>query len=175
MCILLIQGIIRGSTRRRWLNIGIVLILAGSAAFGLRRCQMFWQIRAARQALSEGHPALAVAILRKAESRGPERPETLFLLGRALRRTGALKEALSYLDKAAAAAWPEDEIRLQRQLLAAQTGAFASAGDFMEEVLARNVSDDIAEEIYEARARGYYSSFRLGDALLCLEYWLKWR
>src|SRR5215471_20836870 len=159
---------------RLWGVIGLGLVLAGLAAPALRYAYGTWQARLARVALSEGKPAAALVILRRAELRDPNRAEILFLLGRALRRAGELGEAASYLDRAAAAGWPSDEVRLQKELLLVQSGAFAQAGDPLGEFLSRGASDDIAEEIYEARAKGFYSTFRLADALLCLDFWLKW-
>ncbi len=174
MCSRRFQRLTAGPAKRRAI-IGLSIVLLGLARPGLGWCYVAWQTHAARQALSEGQPARAAAILRKAESLQPNRAEILFLLGRALRRNGELEAAGSYLDRARQAGWPEPEVRLQRQLLLTQSGAFAQAGDFLTELLRKGVDDDTAEEIYEARAKGFYSSFRLPDALLCIEFWLKWR
>jgi tetratricopeptide (TPR) repeat protein len=160
---------------KRWGIIGLLLVLAGVALPCLGWGYITWQTHAARQALAGGQSAQAAALLRKAERLRPNRAETLFLLGRALRRSGELEAAASYLERAQKEGWPENEVRLQKQLLLTQTGAFSQAGDFLSEVLRKGVDDDTAEEIYEARAKGFYSTFRLPDALLCIEFWLKWR
>jgi tetratricopeptide (TPR) repeat protein len=175
MSVRLFMQKIRPVPARRWAVIGLGALSAGLVLFGLRWCFVTWQVHSARQALSEGNPSAAVAALRQAESVDPHRAEVAFLLGRALRRAGKLGEAASYLERSAAAGWPMEEVRLQRELLLVQSGAFAPAGDFQEEFLSKGASDDTAEEIYEARAKGFYSTYRLGDALLCLEFWLKWR
>src|SRR6266446_10176563 len=91
--------------------IGLGVVVLGLAVAGLRWGYVAWQTHAARQALSEGQPALAAALLRKAESLQPNRAETLFLLGRALRRSGELEAAASYLERALQAGWPESEVR----------------------------------------------------------------
>ena len=78
---------------------------------GLGWCYIAWQTHAARKALSDGQPARAEALLRKAERLQPSRAETLFLLGRALRRGGELDAAASYLDRARQAGWPSAAAR----------------------------------------------------------------
>jgi tetratricopeptide (TPR) repeat protein len=160
---------------RRWVAVSLVLFVLGLAPLAVRWCYTSWHIHMARQALAEGQPQVAVLALRKVESLQPGRAETQFLLGRSLRRSGALDDAAACFDKAAGAGWPDDEIRLQRQLMLVQTGHFAQAGDFLKDILRKGASDETAEEVYEARAQGFYATYRFSDALLCIDFWLKWR
>ena len=55
-----------------------------------------------------------------------------------------------------------------------QAGSLDQAGSF-DEVVRSGASDDLAEEIYKARARGFLAIYDLQEALLCIDYWLKWR
>lgn len=168
------RGIAGPSKRRVVIVVGCCVALA-VAPFCLKRAYVSWEIKSARQALSSGDAQQAVVWARKAEAVDSGRAELLFLLGRALRRAGQLADAATYLERAEQAGWPADEVRLQRQLLLVQTGAVSQSEDVLSQALRRGVDDDTAEEIYEARARGFYSSFRLNEALLCLDYWLNWR
>jgi tetratricopeptide (TPR) repeat protein len=43
------------------------------------------------------------------------------------------------------------------------------------EAIDRGVPDDVAEEIYEAVAKGHMAAYRLRDAWMCLDVWLQWR
>jgi tetratricopeptide (TPR) repeat protein len=165
---------LRGHRAVRWVVVAASLMLLALATIGWRSRYLGWQLSAARQALAQGKPQEAIAILRAVEAHDSACAEAQFLLGRALRRSGDLESAVRCLDSAAAAGWPARDIRIQKQLLLTQSGAFAEAGDLLQDFLARGGSDDLAEEIYEARAKGYYTSYRLGDALLCLDYWLQW-
>jgi Tfp pilus assembly protein PilF len=56
-----------------------------------------------------------------------------------------------------------------------QTGNFDQSGGYLGEVMRAGAGDDLAEEIYEARAKGFLSIYDLKEALLCIDYWLKWR
>jgi tetratricopeptide (TPR) repeat protein len=158
---------------RRCLVVAIGLLLV--AGFCSRWVYAAWQIRQARQNLSDTRPVLALEHLRQLAVPEAYRAEKLFLLGRASRRAGQLESAAAYLEQAEQAGWTVKEVRLQQNLLLVQTGNFQQAGDLLKEILVTGTDDDTAEEIYEARAKGFYSTFRLGDALVCLNYWLNWR
>src|SRR5262249_23633354 len=101
--------------------------------------------------------------------------ELLYLLGRSLRRADQPADALTCLELAAAAGWPAAEVREQQALLLVQAGAMDQAQDHLATVFRDGCSDERAAEIYEAQAKGYLSTFRFNDALLCIDYWLKWR
>jgi tetratricopeptide (TPR) repeat protein len=163
------------SSVRRWAAfLGAVFVLV-AAFWGCRAGYVAWHVSVARTALSHGAAGQALAALRKAEALAPDEPEVLFLLGRSLRRTGALADMQVYLDRALLAGWPEDEVRQQQYLMLMQTGNFDQAGSYLDEVVRKGATDDLAEEIYEARAKGLLSIYDLQEALRCLDYWLKWR
>jgi tetratricopeptide (TPR) repeat protein len=129
----------------------------------------------AKKALSAGHVDAALSQLESAETLQPHRAELLFLLGRANRRADRLEAATQYLEAAESAGYPAEPIREQRYLLSAQVGQFELAESFMQDAIRRGVDDTLAEEIYEARAKGYLKTFRLGDAIFCLKYWIEWK
>jgi tetratricopeptide (TPR) repeat protein len=160
---------------KHWLVIAGAIILAGLAPWGYRHASIAWRVRAARAALAAGDAPRAIAELRKAERIAPDQPVVSFLLGRALRRAGELQEVDAYLDRALRAGWSEEQVRQQHYLALLQTGHIKEADSYFSGILRAGAGDELAEEIYEARTKGFLSSYRLTDALLCIDYWLQWR
>jgi len=134
-----------------------------------------WQLRIARSALQQGDVDSALEVLQRAEQFQPERAELLYLLGRSYRRAGQIEQVLDYVDRAARRGWPEEELRHQRYLTLVQIGRFQEAESYLKEILRTGCSDELAEEVYEAQAKGYLKTFRLSDAVLCLNHWIEWR
>jgi len=165
-----------GTRTRRCAAVFTVVCLLMIVAWGCRKAYVAWHVRAARAALSEGNAGLALVALRQAEPYARTDAEILFLLARALRRHDELTDVHAYLDRAVLAGWPEDQVRHQRYLILMQTGNFNQAENYLTQILgAGSVSDELAAEIYEARVKGYFSIYDLKEALVCIEYWLKWR
>lgn len=162
------------SRKTRFTFVGVI-VLAVVALAGWRPAYVAWKLHAARSALGQGRIEVAIQALRSAEHFEPERAETLYLLGRACRRAGDLEEAKSYLGRAGKAGWPESDLRAQQHLMLMQTGRFDRADSDLQRMLENGVEDWLAEEVYEARAKGYLTTYRLSDALLCLNYWIEWR
>lgn len=162
------------SRRGRLLALFLIVLVSSAGLWG-KWGLVSWRLRSARHALAEGRIDDALTQLVSAESLQPDRPELLFLLARANRRANHLQSALEYLNRAEKAGWSADEIRQQRSLLLVQSGQFGRAERFLETALRRGVDDQLAEEIYEALAKGYLKTYRLGDALFCLKYWIEWK
>jgi tetratricopeptide (TPR) repeat protein len=158
-----------------WRGVAVGMVLVAAVGFGCRQGYLLWQIHAARAALSAGAPDRALAALRKVETLAGENGEVLYLLGRASRRAGRLEDVYPYLDRALQAGWPEADIRHQRYLALVQSGNFQQSAAYQNEVLQKGVDDDLAEEIYEARVKGFMANYDLKEALMCADYWLKWR
>jgi tetratricopeptide (TPR) repeat protein len=159
----------------RWRVVAVVVAIVVAAGVGCRQGYLRWQIHAARAALSTGIPDRALSCLKKIETLAGENGEVLFLLGRASRRADRLEDVHPYLDRALQAGWPEAEIRHQRYLTLVQSGNFQQSAAYQNEVLQKGVDDDLAEEIYEARVKGFMANYDLKEALMCADYWLKWR
>jgi tetratricopeptide (TPR) repeat protein len=160
---------------RRWRFAVALAVFFLAATFGAREGFLLWHIRSARASLSSGSPDRALDALHKITRLAGENAEVLFLLGRASRRADKLDAVYPYLDRAVRAGWPEDEVRHQRYLTLVQSGNLDQAGSYLEEVLRKGVDDDLAEEVYEARTKGFLTIYNLKDALLCIDYWLRWR
>lgn len=166
----------RAAPRGRKLALALgVLLFAGLVAVGWRPLYVAWELRAARSRLAEGKIEAALQALQSAERFDPDRAETVYLLARAHRRADELDKATLYLERARNANWPESDLRSQRYLMLMQTGHLDRAEPYLREVLRERAEDWLAEEIYEARAKGYLSTYRLKEAALCLNFWIEWR
>lgn len=152
------------------LGCGVLLAL-----FGGRTGYVQWQLQRAREALARSEFEAARRSLHAAERVDSDHAEVLFQLGRVHRRAGPYDEALPYLDRAEQAGWSLDEVEQQRYLYRMQMGDFRAAEPYLNRILRTGCTDVLAEEIYEARAKGYLRAYRLGDALLCLNFWIEWR
>lgn len=145
------------------------------SVFGWRWAYVTWQLRTARAALSRGEIELALRELQAAERFQPDRSEVLYLLGRAYRRDGRVELAASYLDRAEQAGWPIEDLHQQRRLGLLQIGHFAEGEPYLRSVLRQNASDELAEEVYEAHAKGLLYAHRFNEAVICLNFWADWR
>lgn len=132
-------------------------------------------VGAARQQLACGDFPAAIQSLRKAERVQPHSAEVQYLLAAAYRRADQLDRFAAHLETARELGWPEPQLSHQVWLAAVQSGELAEAEVRLRGMIARGVPDDVAEEVYEALAKGYLRSFRWRDAWICLEAWLGWR
>lgn len=132
-----------------------------------------WSLRAARQALSAADPHRALEILKSVEPVRPHNAELLFLLAKAHRRAGQLTPAAASLKRAERLGWDKEDLQCERNLMLMQMGRLQETEAYFHRV-SRTADDQLAEEIYEARAQGLLHSYRLGEALVCLNFWLQW-
>jgi tetratricopeptide (TPR) repeat protein len=132
-------------------------------------------LNTARQALERGDPRAALVPLQVAEKIQPHRAEVQYLLAVAYRRAGQFEAFRRCLQRAADLNWPAEELERQNWQAVAQTGDVDTVRERLMETIAHDPPDQVAEEIYEAIARGYLASYRLRDAWRCLDMWLRWR
>jgi len=160
---------------RRLLALGAGFFVIVAAALCWPYMRTTQHLVAARQAMREGELVAALVALEKAKAIQPDRAEVQYLLAVALRRAGRLQEYEAPLERAAELGWPEEDIRRQRLLAQAQRGDVPAVRAQLMALMTRGASDEVAEEIYEAMAKGYMISYALLDARLCLDFWLTWR
>ena len=129
----------------------------------------------ARTSLESGDLPAALPILSRLEQSSPASPDVQFYLGRAKRRAGLIAEALRHFDNAERLGWNREQIEDQRTLLMVQSGRLQEVEPAFQRLVRRENPDEIAEEIYEAQAKGFLATYRLTDALVCLNFWLQWR
>lgn len=134
-----------------------------------------YRLRTAKRLLAEGKADEAIAPLEGLDKAYPDWPELKYLLGVANRRAGRLTAAFGYFEKAERLGWSKKDLRRQRLMGGLLAGNRDGAEKELQRLIERDVSDEIAEEIYEAFAKAYLTDFRLTDAKICLEHWLRWR
>ncbi len=166
--------------RSRWVRrfivpAGCLVAAAILAVWGWPWLRVGWHLRAARNALGRGDVAAALAPLHAADRIRSDSAEIQYLLAVAHRRRGDLGEFGDRLRRAAELGSPEEDIQRQRWLASVQVGQVQSLPSRVKEAEARGLPDEMAEEIYEAAARGYLAAHRLRDAWASLGLWLQWR
>jgi tetratricopeptide (TPR) repeat protein len=145
------------------------------AALGWPWARVTRLLTASRQALRAGDPDTALDLLQAAEGIQPRRAEVQYLLAVASRRAGRLDQFESHLDQAESLGWNAEDIARQRALAAAQSGNVAAVEQPLSDAIDEGAPDDVAEEIYEAFAKGHLATYRLREAWICLEAWLQWK
>jgi Tfp pilus assembly protein PilF len=134
-----------------------------------------YRLNSARSALRGGDWTGAAAILERSQQRGETSPQWHYLWACSQRRAGEVDQAELHLAKAAALGWDLADIDRQRLLIRAQSGQIKQVEGQLAELLQAGVSDEAGEEIYEAMARGYLSTFEVADATQCLDFWARWQ
>jgi tetratricopeptide (TPR) repeat protein len=148
-----------------------VLLLCAVTFFKWKPIWIEHELSQARALLREFRPESAGERL----ARLPESAETEFLLAVACRRAGELDRVMPHLTRAAELGWDKDEIDRQRTLMQFQAGNFRASGEEVKALLVEQVTDDEAEECYEAVTRGYLSALLLEQAKFMLDGWIAWR
>lgn len=162
---------------RKWLlGAGIVLLLVlvwlyATEWFRGRREQ------AGLQAMSRGEYAAAAEIFDKGLAASPGDKNLAYLAAVAHRRSGDTSHFEEALRRAERAGVAPDKIALQRLLSKTQHGLGDAESDAeINRLCLRGTEDDLtAEQIYEARAKGYMSLYRVDDAYRVLSFWIEWQ
>lgn len=159
--------------RRLLLLLLAAMIVVLTASFG--RLRLSYGLASARSELDNGRADAALAALERHAARGADDPEWQYLRARALRRADFLTEAEQQLAQAKRSGWNAEDIRREELLLEARRGRIKKVELQLVELLESGVSDQVAEEIYEAMTQGYWASYFVEDALRCLEFWMEWQ
>ena len=168
---------VAGKTRpvRRFFFLGACLLLAVVVTVFLwPRLRSTRRMNAARRALSEGDAVRALKMLENIGTATADRAEVHYLSAVANRRAGRMTQFEWHLRRATELDWPKEDIQRQEWLAVAQTGNVQAVERQLMDTINRGVSDEAAEEIYEAIAVGHLSSYRLREAWKCLDFWLNW-
>jgi tetratricopeptide (TPR) repeat protein len=155
-----------------------VLALLGLGLAGAVGGRMLWaeyHYRAAREALGRRDPAEAKRHLAHCRGVWPRADASLLLEARAARLSSDYAEAVQLLQECEKRKIADaDGLALEEQLLDAQQGILA--GDGVAYLRARAAKDPAeAPAIFEALTHGYLYTYRLGEALDCVQLWLERR
>src|SRR5262249_43832190 len=101
----------------------------------------------------------------------PENADLHFLMARTSRRASALKEAKHHLDECARLSGSAEDIALERKLLQAQVGELEGVEEPLSTLVTKRHPDTLL--ILEAMSQGCIESYRLEDAMKCLNQWLE--
>jgi tetratricopeptide (TPR) repeat protein len=163
-----------GGSSFRWflrlLGLGVVVLAAIPAWNSFRVYRAF---SLARQATQLADPDGAVAVLEPLAAEMPDRADVQYRMGVAYRRQGEMLDANRCIDAAEKLGWPRDDIERQRILMRFQVGRTEGATDYVESYKSRDLSEEAAEEVFEALARGYLTAYQMADARVLLDLWLK--
>src|SRR5437660_1139912 len=159
--------------RRVGLLLKALIIVIPLAWVGVMSGRYFWaehHLRAAKDCLERRDFANAQAHLQRClEIRSGDK-KALFLSAQTARRAGALDEADQSLARCAEMPGMREKVAFERLLLRAQQGQTDASA---ESVLWSAVEDRDANAalILEALSQGYLHTYRLHDALSCLDRW----
>ena len=160
--------------RRRWLLLALLALLCGGGAFWAGPQLWAWyHLRAAETALQRYHSAEASDHLRVCLQVWPSRPRVHLLAGRAARQSGDYDEAEQHLRACQRLEQtPSDDTSLEWALLHAAMGDMdRTEEDYLQSRLQKDPAQ--APLISEALAEGYLRTYRIFDALACLNRWLE--
>jgi tetratricopeptide (TPR) repeat protein len=166
----------RKGTTRRTLLLGLVLLLVGAVG-----CVFFEDIRHGYQAIQLRNAfrqrdwKSALAMLDAHPQQGNKAAEWNYLRAKAARRSGDHQAAAQALKAASESGWNRDDIAREQILLNAQSGNIADVEKDLQQLRLAGATDEQAEEIYEASARGLMMSLRFADAFQCLKFWAEWQ
>lgn len=150
---------------------GVVAIALVS--FGPLREQL--QYATAKAAIADRDWPRAIKILERLQQKTGPTARQQFLLGCVHRRQGEFRDGETCFERAESLGWEKVEIRRQRLLTVAQAGDIKDVEQELIRLLDSGGDDLLAEEIYEAMAKGYLNSFRMPDADRCLKFWADWQ
>lgn len=161
-------------SRRCWL-FGLLAALSALLAAVHHELILNYRLASVRRELAGGDAQGALATLVRHSQLGNGSAEWQYTMARVLRRCGHLSEAQRQLLTAKQLGWNPDDIHREALLLKARQGHVKQVEPELVGLLESGVNDEIAEEVYEALAQGYWTSYYVSDALQCLEFWSDWQ
>jgi tetratricopeptide (TPR) repeat protein len=152
--------------------IGVLLALIGLVGYGVAwHLWAYHHFRAAQRAIERHDLSRARAHLTLCLEVWPDSAQTHFLAARTARRDGDEEDAEHHLDECRRLDWPQEAITLERALLLAQRGELATVESYL--LAGARAGADGDPLILEALSQGYLQTYRLAEALHCLDRWLQ--
>jgi tetratricopeptide (TPR) repeat protein len=157
---------------RRYWPVTAALVLLAGAAWSAPHLRAWWHLRAARSDLARFHAGPAREHLRVCLHAWPASARTHLLASRAARLAGDFEDAEQHLRQAQRLEQlPADDVVFEWALLRATAGDLVEVDQFLESRLRKDPAE--APLIWEALGQGYLRTYRISDALACLDRWLQ--
>jgi tetratricopeptide (TPR) repeat protein len=158
--------------RRTGLILLLLILLGGGLWLAGPHLAAWYHFRAGRSALERYHSQDALDHLNACLEVWPDSAQAHLLAARAARRTGADDKAKEHLEECQRLeANLSNESLLEQDLLEASKGYLDGVEAKLEDQAEK--TPDQAPLIWEALAEGYLRMYRIRDALLCLDTWLR--
>lgn len=157
--------------RRRWLTAAgglAVVALLGAAGW---QGWVDYNLRSARRLAARRDFQPALDHLGRCRFAWPRDHEVLFLTARTARRAGRYAEAEDLLAACKARGCDPEAVSLELALLRAQQGELRRVEAYLQDALDRGHPDALL--ILEGLSQGYLTTFRLPEAVRCLDRWLE--
>lgn len=160
------------NSRRRW-RLALAVALVGVTGLLLPYARLYWRLYNIRTSLASSRVSHALQLAKDTANLFPKSGAVHFLTAKAARRSWESELAVEHLERASKLHWPAHQVRFEKEL------ALVQAGDFRNlhavQALMSSADDALAEEIYEAMARGYFATYQFGDLQKCTDFWLAWQ
>ncbi len=160
--------------RRRWLW-GLLVAALAVLALCWNNVRLSLLLDRVQGTIRKHDFDLAIELLNGAETQGRNSARWHYLMACARRRAGESDGVYEALERAALLHWDGAEIERQRLLLRAQSGQVKAVEEELSKLTQSHLSDDVAEEVYEAIARGHLTAVNVGEAVRCLKFWADWQ
>jgi tetratricopeptide (TPR) repeat protein len=154
-----------------FLIVSLLLLIGLGAYSGIQAIRAEQQLRAARRALDQSDLNGAQTHLTVCLALSPQSTEAHFLAAQTARRSGNYDQAEHHLDECTQLGCSREAIDFERTLARAQRGDLARIEDYLLSGIDKNQPEVVL--ILEALAQGYLATYRLADALHCLDLWLQ--
>jgi tetratricopeptide (TPR) repeat protein len=165
-------GRLVGLPRRHWRLTTALVLLAAGAAWAVPHLRAWRHLRAAQVHLERFRAAPARDHLRACLEAWPASPRVHLLASRAARLAGDFDEAEQHLRQAQRQGPAlADEVVFEWALYRAARGDLGEVEEYLADRVRK--APDQAPLVWEALARGYLGTYRIADAVACLDRWLR--
>lgn len=166
-------------TRRRWipLLIGVLIVAIAVEAFFIGKwARVQWLIGESKRSVDRLNFERSLELLAEAVRWSPNDPELQLRIAEIYRHQGKQLEFELHWEQAKRLGADRFRLERERDLLIAQSGYIDRVDEQLRRVIdSGTATDEEANAIYEALARGYLNSYRIAEADQVLRFWLDWR
>ena len=146
--------------------------MGGLLCFGVWSWQSVyhsWLTHQAQAHLAARHPELAVLALQPVLQKDPQHAEAHYLLAKAYRRLGEMKQVHNHLASAVRLGYDGKAIVREQWLALAQSGQMREAAPHLPDLLIQQTED--VRNVCEAYVNGFFLTNQFADAFRLLDVW----